>query len=316
MKKSLLIAAALTMSMGAFAQESAFVDATTLFDGMEMTVVGQDSKGNDVKGYNLDAGAVLCQSASVKMVSPYANIGYKSTALAGESDNAKSVTIGGTVYDAVSGIQGQMNPSPVPTVNPKSCPSSGAVVQFDVTKDGFIYAICKLSSNKQYYVWEGTAISDPNVVAYDYTQHLLKAAKDGQMDINYSLPADDMGYFTVDLDAEQKYCDGAGLRWPEKIVWGADYADQKINGLGVISFPVYAEAGTYLLHAQGSKVTIDGFVFSETKLDVKVNEVSAGINGVEATATAAPAVKKYVENGQIVIEKAGKKFTAAGAQLK
>lgn len=315
MKKSLLIAAALTMSMGAFAQESAFVDATTLFDGMEMTVVGQDSKGNDVKGYNLDAGAVLCQSASVKMVSPYANIGYKSTALAGESDNAKSVTIGGTVYDAVSGIQGQMNPSPVPTVNPKSCPSSGAVVQFDVTKDGFIYAICKLSSNKQYYVWEGTAISDPNVVAYDYTQHLLKAAANGDMDINYSLPADNMGYFTVDLDAEQKYCDGSGLRWPEKIVWGAD-SEQKINGLGVISFPVYAEAGTYLLHAQGSKVTIDGFVFSETKLDVKVNEVSAGINGVEAAATAAPAVKKYVENGQIVIEKAGKKFTAAGAQLK
>ena len=33
-------------------------------------------------------------------------------------------------------------------------------------------------------------------------------------------------------------------------------------------------------------------------------------------ATAAPAVKKYLENGQIVIEKAGKKFTAAGAQLK
>ncbi len=316
MKKSLLIAAALTMSMGAFAQESAFVDATTLFDGMEMTVVGQDSKGNDVKGYNLDAGAVLCQSASVKMVSPYANIGYKATALAGETDNAKSVTIGTTEYQAVSGIQGQMNPSPVPTVNPKSCPSSGAVVQFDVTKDGFIYAICKLSSNKQYYVWEGTAISDPNVVAYDYTQHLLKAAANGDMDINYSLPADDMGYFTVELDAEQKYCDGSGLRWPEKIVWGADYADQKINGLGVITFPVYAEAGTYLLHAQGSKVTIDGFVFSETKLDVKVNEVSAGINGVEATATAAPAVKKYVENGQIVIEKAGKKFTAAGAQLK
>ena len=111
MKKSLLIAAALTMSMGAFAQESAFVDATTLFDGMEMTVVGQDSKGNDVKGYNLDAGAVLCQSASVKMVSPYANIGYKATALAGETDNAKSVTIGTTEYQAVSGIQGQMNPS-------------------------------------------------------------------------------------------------------------------------------------------------------------------------------------------------------------
>ena len=43
---------------------------------------------------------------------------------------------------------------------------------------------------------------------------------------------------------------------------------------------------------------------------------ATGIKGVEAAATAAPAVKKYLENGQIVIEKAGKKFTAAGAQLK
>lgn len=43
---------------------------------------------------------------------------------------------------------------------------------------------------------------------------------------------------------------------------------------------------------------------------------ATGIKGVEAEATAAPAVKKYVENGQVVIEKAGKKFTVAGAQLK
>lgn len=43
---------------------------------------------------------------------------------------------------------------------------------------------------------------------------------------------------------------------------------------------------------------------------------ATGIKGVEAETTAAPAVKKYVENGQVVIEKAGKKFTVAGAQLK
>ncbi|GEM_PF-2021168 len=316
MKKSLLFVAAMTMSMGAFAQESAFVDCSTLFAGMEMTVVGQDSKGNDVQGYNLPAGSVLCESASVKMVTPYDNIGYKETALAGEADNAKSVTIGTTSYDAVKGLQGQMNPNPAPTVSPVSCPTSGAVVQFDVTKNGYIYAICKLSSNKQYYVWEGTAVSNPSVMAYTYNQHLLKAAADGSMDINYTLPGNADGYFTGAEDADQKYWDGAGLRWPEKIAFGASSADQKINGLGVISFPVYAEAGTYLLHAQGSKVTIDGFVFSETELPVTIN-ATTGINGITADAVAAaPAVKKVVENGQVVIVKGGKKFNVAGAQLK
>ena len=52
---------------------------------------------------------------------------------------------------------------------------------------------------------------------------------------------------------------------------------------------------------------------------VKLNcfvQGETAINGVVAADTAAPAVKKYVENGQIVIKKAGKKFTAAGAQLK
>ena len=43
---------------------------------------------------------------------------------------------------------------------------------------------------------------------------------------------------------------------------------------------------------------------------------ATGIKAIEAVAVAAPVVKKYVENGQIVIEKAGKKFNVAGAQLK
>ena len=314
MKKSLLIVAAMTMSMGAFAQESAFVDTETLFAGMDETVVGQDSKGNDVKGYNLAAGAVLCKSENVEMVTPYDNIGYKATALAGEADNAKAVNIGGTEYKATTGVQGQMNPSPAPTLT--SCPTAGAVIQFNVKKDGFLYAICKLSSNKQYYVWEGAAVSNPPVMAYTYTQHLLKAAADGSMDINYTLPADADGYFTAAQDPDQKYCDGTGLRWPEKIAFGATSADQKINGLGIISFPVYADAGIYLLHAQGSKVTIDGFVFSETQLDASVVTETAGINGVVADKAEAASVKKFVENGKVVIVKAGKKFNVAGAQLK
>ena len=88
------------------------------------------------------------------------------------------------------------------------------------------------------------------------------------------------------LEGFDKYCDGAALRWPEKIVLGADAADVKKNGLGIVKFPVYAEAGTYLFHATGSKVSIDGFVFSPTDVEMKVNKVGeeAAINNVKADA--------------------------------
>ena len=45
-------------------------------------------------------------------------------------------------------------------------------------------------------------------------------------------------------------------------------------------------------------------------------KVPTAISSVTTTATAAPAVKKYVENGKVVIVKDGKKFNIAGAQLK
>ena len=44
--------------------------------------------------------------------------------------------------------------------------------------------------------------------------------------------------------------------------------------------------------------------------------VPTAISSVTTTATAAPAVMKYVENGKVVIVKDGKKFNIAGAQLK
>ena len=47
-----------------------------------------------------------------------------------------------------------------------------------------------------------------------------------------------------------------------------------------------------------------------------IPDTPAAISSVTTTATAAPAVKKYVENGKVVIVKDGKKFNIAGAQLK
>ena len=76
---------------------------------------------------------------------------------------------------------------------------------------------------------------------------------------------------------------------------------------GSITFDVESNA-KYYIFSTGSKLGIYGFDFNEGS--------SSGVNGIEAATTAAPVVKKFAENGQVVIEKAGKKFTAAGAQLK
>ena len=268
MKKILLSIASVVFAMNANAQvESAFVNPETVFEGIEETQ-WTDDKGKDQSGYPVEAGHFLCESDNVKMTIAYEEKG-KISALAGESDNAKSVTIGGTVYKATTGVTGNSNPTATIT----EASTNGFVIQLDVKKDGFIYLICKLSSNKPYYVWEGKAGQQESLVAYTLTMHMLDETTALGEELNYTLPADADGYFDANAEDADKYVDGNVLRWPEKIVLGADAADIKKNGLGIVKFPVYADAGTYLFHATGSKVTIDGFVFSPTELDMKVNKV-------------------------------------------
>lgn len=82
-------------------------------------------------------------------------------------------------------------------------------------------------------------------------------------------------------------------------------ASAKVSGTA--TFEVEANK-SYYIFCTGSKLGFIGYVFTPAG--------AAGVNSINAEATAAPAVKKYVENGQVIIEKAGKKFTVAGAQLK
>jgi hypothetical protein len=268
MKKFLLSAAALMAAMSMNAQvESAFIDADNVFAGIEETK-WTDDKGKEQSGYPVEAGHVLCASDNVTMKIAYQENG-KITALAGENDNAKTVTIGGVTYKATKGVTGNQNP----TASITEASTNGFVIKFDVKKDGYIYAICKLSSNKPYYVWEGKAGEGEALVAYSLTMHMLDETTPIGAELNYTLPADADGYFDASAADADKYTDGTALRWPEKIVLGAEAGDVKKNGLGIIKFPVYADAETYLLHATGSKVSIDGFVFSPTELEMKVNKV-------------------------------------------
>lgn|GEM_PF-2514413 len=86
-----------------------------------------------------------------------------------------------------------------------------------------------------------------------------------------------------------------------------------------LSAPKNSEEGS--IKTETLTVTANGDVtLQQTKainiFKIAVNSEITGIASVEAAATiAAPTVKKYVENGQIVIVKGGKKFNVAGAQI-
>ena len=78
------------------------------------------------------------------------------------------------------------------------------------------------------------------------------------------------------------------------------------NEYEMISIPVKAN-NVYIVGVAGSKLMVRAISYVAG---------TAGINGVVADKAEAASVKKYVENGKVVIVKAGKKFNVAGAQLK
>lgn len=79
--------------------------------------------------------------------------------------------------------------------------------------------------------------------------------------------------------------------------------DETYNG--PISFDVDSEY-EYIIYATSSKIGMYGFDFTE----------ATAVDGVSEAQESVKKEGKFIENGQIVILKAGKKFNAAGAQIK
>lgn len=151
--------------------------------------------------------------------------------------------------------------------------------------------------------------------------------------LEYTVPADADGYMDFTAADIDKYLNGAKIAWPEKIVLGKDATDVKKNGVGAIVFPVYAEAGTYLVQAAGSKISVPVVLFSEnpiTELKISgfaplpdggkgdpisitfINNSGSGIENVEAVENAKAAPVKVIKNGQIMIGD----FNIAGQRVK
>lgn len=137
MRNFLLLFAAAGLSSVAVAQEVAYVDTASV--------------GISVDYKAVDAGTKLCQTDNVTMSVAYADE-YRTVALTAETDVVDKVVIDGKTYDLLKGVQGKTNPSGTL----KAPQMSGAVFAFKCEADGYLYVFSKLTSSKNYYVWESS----------------------------------------------------------------------------------------------------------------------------------------------------------------
>lgn len=245
MKKSLLFAALL---MGAMS-----VNAQTEYCSF-------NAEGTGISGdaANIPAGTLVGQSENVKMTLEYDD-SYKTVQVSfGGYDK---ITVNGQQFDIVGGFTGSTNPSGQSLSADASTPvTSGCVVGFDVAKDGYLVVIGKMSSNKEYYAWEGNADS-ASPMAYTFAMDWTAGAQADHPTLSYTLPATELGYIDFSATDIDKYINGTKVYWPEQIVCGPESAVKK-NGVGVIVIPVFAEAGHYMVHAAGSKISTCGAIFT------------------------------------------------------
>ena len=285
MKKQLLLGALLMGAMCANAQiEKITIDGSNV-EGLNSDAVTTVSAGT-VFGSSENVTVKAAYDDSYKIVS-CAYLGYNNVIVNGES------------FTFDNGVQGNTNPSGQSLVDAENStpPTAGAVFQLEVKKDGYIVVVSKLSSNKEYYVWEGDA-NWAAPVAYSLYMDWSAAEKADHPIITYSWPAEpEYGYLdfaAADLDKYVDMTTGKAL-WPEKVEMGVDFEKLGKNGVGVIVFPVAAEAGSYLVQAAGSKISVPGVIFSEnpiTDLQITGDGANAitfigeggetGVNGIQA----------------------------------
>ena len=216
--------AALCAAMSMSAQEYAAVPATFGTDAVETA-----------------AGTELGSSASIVMRTAFDD-SYKNVGLA--TGNYTKFVFGDVVFDAANGLQGNTNPKDIDGGSPSAtlkAPATGAVIEFEAKADGYLYVFGKLSSNKNYTVFEeGTCVgyrlvmqtSDPVLEQLDFT-------------------IEGVGEYNEVVEE---------IKWPE--TYSPNYAgvDIKANGMGVIKFPVFANC-KYLVNAVGSKISFGGYYF-------------------------------------------------------
>ena len=249
MKKILLSAAAIFAAMSLNAQEFCSFNPDN--------ALNLDAEN----GTALTAGTVIGETTSI-----VATIGADDT----YKPQSATFTANGEIISG--GLQGASNPKDADGGTPATTliqPANGAFLVFEAKADGFLYVMHKASSNKAYTVFEeGTAISYTFAAIGDASS-LLGGV------YSFTLPYEvENEQFVVKNPvewAEQEFLkstnpDAYAANWKEetaddgttKQTWDPAI---KINGLGVIKFPVYKDC-KYIVNANGSKITAAGFAFS------------------------------------------------------
>ena len=275
MKKILLSAVALVAAMNVNAQAVSFNADNADYAALNLSTES---------GTTLTAGTVIGKIDGAISFEIGAEDSYK-------AQSRGPFTIGSATVNA-GGLQGNSNPKDADNTAPSSSlkvPTSGAFFKVTCSKDGYLYVFQQASSNKAYTVFE-------NDFAIGYT---YAAIGDASTDLGavYGFELKGAGEYNYLKDA-----DITSVEWPEQI-----YTRQKgtydshldadgkwVNiaksGLGVIKFPVFADC-TYIVNANGSKMTAAGFYFDTTgdatvtvkSGDEEVNLLTGGTAGISST---------------------------------
>ncbi len=210
------------------------------------------------------------------------------------NDYIKALIDGNEIL-TTGGVQGNDNPkdadggNPALTLKPAV---SGAVIQLDAKKDGWIYIVAKLSTNKQYMVFE-----EGSPIGYKIAME-VKDDRISSSVLNLEIKGE--GEFNYIPEGRQ-------VQWVIREYLNDAEATTAGNGLGVLYFPV-AKDCKYLAHATGSKISWSGIYFSENEAaSIKV----AKEDGTEFSILADPASVKNIK----VDAQNGAAYNAAGQQV-
>jgi len=247
MKKMLLFGAALVAATCASAQieigfTADFIEANGIADKPTMP-----------------AGTVLASTDNVEMT--LVNEGECNTQNP-DFNGFKTVIVNGQEIPLVKGVGGAANPA---AVNVFDGPAQGGVqYKFSVKKDGYLIVPSKISSNKNFYVYEGSFAGIMSLQAYTLGMDLQSADYPDIDKIIYSLPSmtgEDEGYADLESPEIAKYLlGGTAVAWPIRIATQNPEAASAGNGTGVLVFKVYADLD-YFAFATGSKMNTCGYIF-------------------------------------------------------
>ena len=243
MKKSLLLMAGVAVAFSASAIEVGFMDSEAL------GLAGKPT---------LDDMTPLASTENVEM---FFYFGQETSAQNPDFNGFKQVIVNGEAIDIVQGIGGVTNG----VCNLDDGPSTGGCMYlFKVKKDGYLIVPSKISSNKNFYVYEGLVGEAPQPVAYTLGMDLQSGDYPDVPSINYTLPADELGYVNREAADIDKYTFGGNtIAWPIRIQTGNAEAASGGSGTGALVFKVFAEAENYFCFATGSKMNTCGFIFVE-----------------------------------------------------